>query len=247
MPCWPLLLPPPAVRHRHHAHMVSHRPSSSSHHRAVPRRHVAARVMLSLAIAPCPPSPSICHRAVHRCPSRLCFRSIATALTPSLAVKEPLCRPLPSPLRSHCAVPCRKGAVVPSIAIEEQSRRTSPLRSRRPCRLTTPATRHAPPRPLVRMVVALPLLTPPPSICRRLSLRHRRLCLPSVRLVVTSPRFSRFHLPSVGASASYRAVASCHAPLGPLVQLVKVLPLLTPPPHICGIIESSQRSGLMLI
>jgi hypothetical protein len=136
----------------------------------VPRRQVAARVTMSLAVVPCPPSPSICHRAIHRCPSRLCSRSIAAALTPFLAVEEPLCRPMPSPLRSHCAVPCRKGAVVPSIAIEEQSRRTSPSRSRRPCRLTTPATRHAPPRPLVRMVVTLPLLTPPPSICRRLSL-----------------------------------------------------------------------------
>jgi hypothetical protein len=39
----------------------------------------------------------------------------------------------------------------------------------------------------------------------------------SVRLVVTSPRFSRHHLPSAGASASHRAIASRHAPLGPLV------------------------------
>ncbi len=91
------------------------------------------------------------------------------------------------------------------------------------------------------------LLTPPPPICRRLSLWHRLLCLSSVRLVVPSPRFSCRHLPSASASASHHAVASCHAPLGPLVRLVKVSPLLTPPPPICGIIESSQRSGLMLV
>jgi hypothetical protein len=95
----------------------------------------------------------------------------------------------PSPSRSRCAIHCRRGAA---------------------CRLTTPATRHAPPRPLVWMVVALPLLTPPPSICRRLSLRHRLLSLSSIRLVVMSRCFSRRHLPSAGASASHRAVASCH-------------------------------------
>ena len=60
------------------------------------------------------------------------------------------------------------------------------------------------------MVVALPLLTPPPSICRCLSLRHRLLCLSSIQLVVTSHSFSRRHLPYAGASASHRAVASCH-------------------------------------
>ena len=126
------------------ARAVPRRPLSLSHHCAVPLRRVAVAVMVapSLAIAPRPPSPSICHRAVHRRPSSLCSRSIAAALAPSLADEEP-------------------------------PRRTSPSRSRRPCLLTTPATRHAPPRPLVRMVVALPLLTPPPSICRCLSLRHR--------------------------------------------------------------------------
>jgi hypothetical protein len=77
---------------------------------------------------------------------------------------------------------------------------------------------------------------------------HRLSCLSSIRLVVPSPRFSRRHLSSAGASASHRAItSSCHAHLGPLVQLVKSLPLLTPPPPICGIIESSQRSGLMLV
>ena len=90
--------------------------------------------------------------------------------------------PPPSPSRSRCAVHCRRGAA---------------------CRLTTPVTRHAPHRPLVRMVVMLPLL-------RHLSLRHRLLCLSSIRLVVTSRSFSHRHLPSAGSSASHRAVASCH-------------------------------------
>jgi hypothetical protein len=51
-----------------------------------------------------------------------------------------------------------------------------------------------------QVVVALPLLTPPPPICRRLSLRHCLLCLLSIRLVVPSPRFSRRHLPSASAA-----------------------------------------------
>jgi hypothetical protein len=124
-----------------------------------------------------------------------------------------------------------------------------PSRRRGPCRLTTPATRHAPPRPLVGLVVVLHHLTPPPLICRHLSLWHHLLCLSSVRLVVPSPRFSRCHLPSASAPASHRhpAIASCHAPLRPLIRLVKASPLLTPPPPICGIIESSQRSSLMLV
>ena len=73
-------------------------------------------------------------------------------------------------------------------------------------------------RHLVRLVVALPLIKSPPPICRCLSLRHCLTCLLSIRLVVASPCFSRRQLPSAGASASHRAVASCHAaPLGPLV------------------------------
>jgi hypothetical protein len=110
------------------------------------------------------PLPSRSHRAVPR------HRG---AVAPSLAVEELSRRPLPLPSRSHCAIPRRRGAITLSIAVEAPSRRTSPSRSRWPCLLTTLATCHAPPRPLVWMVVALPLLTPPPSICRRLSLRHR--------------------------------------------------------------------------
>jgi len=209
MSCWPLLLPPPTLHHP------------------------------QFAIAP----PIAIVLLVHRRRAR-----------PSLALGRP------SPLRSRNAVPRhrgdrrrgpialslhRRGAVVPSITVKEPSRRTLPSTSRRPFQLMTPAC-HAPPRPLVWMVVALPLPTPPPSIFWRLSLRHCLPCLLSVRLVVAFPRFSRRHLPSAGASASHRAIASCHAPLRPLIQLVKVLPLLTMPQHICGIIESSQRSSLML-
>ena len=168
------------------------------------------------------------------------------AIAQSLAVKEPLCHPLPLPSRSYGTIPCRQGAVAPSIAIKEPLRRTLPSRSRRPCLLTTLATPHAPPRPLIQMVVALPLLMLPPSICRRLSLWHRLLCLLSVRLAVTSPRFSHHHLPSAGASASHRAVPSRHAPIRPLVQLVKASPLLTPPPHICSIMLMQFNVDLMV-
>ena len=87
---------------------------------------------------------SIRHCTVYR-------RSIAAALGSSLADEELLRRPLKS--RSRRAVNCRRRTVIPYLAI------------------TTPATRHAPPRPLVRLVVTLPLLTPLPPICRRLSLR----------------------------------------------------------------------------
>ena len=224
---WPLLLPPPAV---------STSPSRS-------RRSSSSIIVKSPS--PCS-SPLSCRRAVNR-------RSAA----PSITVHSPSHRPSP-PIavvlsvhrRRARAVPRRRGAITPSLPFEEPLRhcRRGAIGCRRPCRPTTPATRHAPPRPLVRMVVALPLLTPPPSICRRLSLRHRLSCLSSIRLVVTSHSVSRRHLSSAGASASHRAVAStCHAHLGPLVRLVKASPLLTPPPPICGIIESSQWSGLMLV
>ncbi len=172
----------------------------------------------------------------------------------------------PLPLRSRRAVHCHRGATTPSLALEELSRCPLPLRSRRavPCHhgavghvneppsqwpesSPTSVTCHTPPRPGVRLVVALPLLTLPPPICRRLSLWHRLLCLLSVWLVATSSCFSHRHLLSASASASHRTVASCHAPLRPLVRLVKASPLLTPPPPICGIIENSQRSGLMLV
>ena len=122
---WPLLLPPPAVStptspSRSHG-------SSSSHHRAVPCRRVAVAVTPSLAVALHPPSPSIRHCIVHH------SRSIAAAIAPTLAVEEPLRRPLPS--RSRCTFHClrRRGAIAPSLAIKEPSRRLLPLPSRRHC------------------------------------------------------------------------------------------------------------------
>jgi hypothetical protein len=63
--------------------------------------------------------------------------------TPPLTVKEPSHRPSSS--RSHRAVPRCQGAAALSIAVKEPSRHTLPSRSSRPCRLTTPATRLAPP------------------------------------------------------------------------------------------------------
>ena len=72
-------------------------------------------------------------------------------------------------------------------------------------------------RHLVRLVVALPLIKSRPPICWHLSLWHCLTCLLSVQLVVASPRFSCHQLPSAGASASHRAIASCHAPLRALV------------------------------
>ena len=156
-----------------------------------------------------------------------------------------------SPPRRRGAVPRRRGAVTPSLTVKEPSRRPSPSRSHRTVhcrRLTTPATRRAPPS------LSSGWLSRCLSSRRRLPSAgashcgHHLLCLSSVRLVVLSPRFSHRHLLSAGASASHRAVASsCHAHLGPLVQLVKASPLLTPVPPICGIIESSQRSGLMFV
>jgi hypothetical protein len=119
----------------------------------------------------------------------------------------------PSPLRSRRAVPRRRGAVAPSIAVEEPSRRASPSRSRRPCRLTTPATRLAPSS-----------LSSSGWLSRCLSSRqrlpsacashcgHRLSCLSSIWPVVPSPRFS-------SASAS----PSLIAPSPPLVTPISGL------------------------
>ena len=136
------------------------------------------------------------------------------------SLKIPVAR-RPSPSRSRRAVPHRRGAVTPSLAVKEPSHRTSSSRSRRPCQLTTPATRLAPPS------LSSGWLSRCLSSRRRLPSAgashcgHRLSCLSSIRLIVLSPRFSRRHLPSAGASASHRAVTSpCHAHLRPLVRLV---------------------------
>ena len=240
---WPLLLPPPAVstspsRSRRSSSSIVvksplRRSSPLSCRRAIHRRRAAPSITIH-SESRCPSPPIAVVLSVHR--RRACTVSYR-----------------PSPSRSHRAVPRRRGAVVPSIAVEEPSRCTLPSRINRPCRLTTLAPHLAPPssKPLVRLVDTLPLLTPPPPpICLRpapLIAAITFLCLSSVLLVVPSPRFSHRHLPSAGASASHCAAASCHAHLGHLVRLVKASPFLMPPPPICGIIESRQRSSLMLV
>ena len=157
---WPLLLPPPAVS------------TSPSH-----SRHSLLSIILKSPLCRSLPS-SCCRRAVH-----------CRIAAPSITVHSPFCCPSPPiavvlsvhrrhtravpchqgaiarrplPLRSRCtiprhrgaiapslaveepsrrpsqsrrrrAIPRRRGAVTPSIAIKEPSRRTSPSRSRRPC------------------------------------------------------------------------------------------------------------------
>ena len=199
--------------------------------------------------------PPSCRRAVH------CLRA-----APSITVNLPSCCPSPpitvvllvhrrraraaprrggavvrrpSLWRSRPAVPCHQGAVAPAIAVKE------------PSSVLTDDSGHSscPSKPLVRLVVVLPLLTPPPPICWRPSLwplPFVPVVLPAgcrISLLLTPPSpicwclrlSSRCHL------------LSCHAHLRPLVRLVKASPLLTLPPSICGIIESSQQSSLMLV
>ena len=187
MPRWPLLLPPPAVsaspsRSRRSSSSIvvespSRRPSLSSCRRAVHRRSAALSITVnSPSRRPSPPIAVVL--SVHRCRARAVPR------------RQGAVARRPSPLRSRRAVHCRRGAVAPYLAIKE------------PSAVSTDDSGHSS-RPS-QVVVALPLLTPPPPICRRLSLRHRLLCLSSIRLVVPSPRFSRRHLPPASASASHR-------------------------------------------
>jgi hypothetical protein len=96
---------------------------------------------------------------------------------------------------------------------------------------------HTPLAPLVRLVVASPLITPPPppvacasaSHCAAAS--HSAPLAPLFRLVVASPLVmppSPVCLPS----ASHCTTASHRAPLTPLVWLVVALPIVTPPPPV---------------
>jgi len=145
--------------------LQSRRPSSSRralhHPQFAIARSIAAHHHCALG-----PLPLCLHHPLQS-RSRFAVPRRQGAVAPSLAVKEPLRRPsLPS--RSHCSVHCHQGAVAPYLAIKE------------PSAVSTDDSGHSsrpPPRPLVPMVVALPLLTPPPSICGHLSLRHRLLCL----------------------------------------------------------------------
>jgi len=163
----------------------------------------------------------------HRRPSPLCSWSIAAALVPSLAVEELL-----------RAVPCHQGAVAPSLTVEEPPRRPSPSRSCRAvhCRrgavapylaikellaVSTDDSGHSacPSKPLVRLVVALPLLTLPPPICRRLSLRPSPFmplvrpagCPVSSLLTPPPPICRHFRLSSRRCLLSCPSRASCLA------------------------------------
>jgi hypothetical protein len=212
MPHWPLLLPPPAVsispsRSRRFSSSIVvesplRRPSPSSSRCAVHRRCAAPSITINLPSRR-PSSPIAVVLLVH------CRRARAIPRRQGAVARHP------SPLRSHCAVHCHRGAVAPSLAIKEPSHRPLPSRSRcavhchrgavapylaikEPPAMSTDDSGHSS-RPS-QVVVALPLLTLPPPICRRLSLRHRLLCLSSVRLVVLSPCFSRRHLPSASAA-----------------------------------------------
>ena len=135
----------------------------------------------------------------------------------------------PSTLRSHCTVHCLQGAVAPYLTIKEPSAVSSansghsspPSQASCPdgCHVASPhaATFHLP-APLIAASPIVPLVHP----------AGRR-----VSLLLTS--------------TSHGAIHSCRTPLGLLPQLVKVLPLLTPLPHICSIIKTSKPSGLILI
>jgi hypothetical protein len=60
---------------------------------------------------------------------------------------------------------------------------------------------------------------------------------PPAGCCIASAHATASHLP--GASASHRAVTSCHAPLAPLVQLIVALPLHMPSPPIVPIVISA--------
>ena len=184
---WPLLLPPPAVstspsRLRRSSSSIvvkspSRRSSPSSCRRAVHRRSAAPSITVH-SPSRCLSPPIAVVLSVHRrrfcaVPCRRgaiarvpCRRGAIArvphrrgAVAPSLTIEEPSRRPSPS--RSRRAVHCRRGAVAPYLIIKE------------PLAVLTDNSGHSsrPSKPLVWLIVTLPLLTPLPPICRRLSLR----------------------------------------------------------------------------
>ena len=165
---WPLLLPPPAVstspsRSRRSSSSIvvksPSRRSSPSSCRCVVHRRSAAPSITVHSPSRCPSPPIAVVLSVHRRRARAVPRRRGDD-APSLTVEEPLRRPSPS--RSRHAIHCRRGAVAPYLTIKE------------PSAVSTDDSGHSsrPSKPLVvRLVVALPLLTPPPPICRRPSLR----------------------------------------------------------------------------
>ncbi len=110
--------------------------------------------------------------------------------------------------------------------------------SRRHLPSTSASTYHcAPIMPLVRLVVASPLVMPPlpPVACASAShcaaASHCTPLAPLFWLVVASP-LSTPPSPICLPSASHPTTASHRAPLAPLVWLVVALPLVTPPPPV---------------
>jgi len=171
MTCWPLLLP--SRSHRSSSSIVVKSPLRhslpSSCCRAVYRHSVAPSITVHLP-SRCPSPPIAVVLSVHCQSARAvpCRRG-AVVHRPSPprshravphTIEEPSRRPSPS--RSRRAVHCRRGAVAPYLTIKELSA------------VSTDDSGHSsrPSKPLViRQVVVLPLLTPPPPICWRLSLR----------------------------------------------------------------------------
>ena len=134
-------------------------------HRAV-RRGSAAPSITVHSPSCCPSPPIAVVLSVHPRRARTVPRRRG-AVAPTLTIKEPSRRPMPS--RSCRAVHCCQGAAALSLAVKKL------------LAVLTDDSGHSScsPKPLVRLVVALSLLTPPPPNCRRLSLRS----LPFVPLV----------------------------------------------------------------
>jgi len=219
---WPLLLPLPAVStspsrlRRSSSSIVTksplHHSSPASCRRAVHRRSAAPSITVHLP-SRCPSPPITVVLSVHHCRAR------------AIPCRREAVARCPSPPRSRHAVPHSRGAVAPSLAVEEPSRSRRAVHCHRgavtpyyltikePSAVWTDDSGHSsrPSKPLVvRLVVALPLLTPPPPIRRRLTLR------PSPFVPLVCP-------------------ASC-----------PVSSLLTPPPPICQCLRLSSRRRLLL-
>jgi len=119
---WPLLLPPPAVS----TSPSRVRRSSSSIIVKSPLRH-ASSLSCRRPVHRHSAAPSITLHSPSHCPS--------PPIAVVLSVHRRRARAVPcrrgSPSRSRRAVPHRQGAVAPSLAAKESSRRPLPLKSRR--------------------------------------------------------------------------------------------------------------------
>jgi hypothetical protein len=162
----------------------------------------------------------------------LCAASASRTLVNTASASLP--SPPPLPLVASRSHPPRLVVVLSSINLQLCNRHPSPLTPMVGCCVFRPlhplssmlrgltshcaiASHSASLVPLVRLVVASPLLTPPPPICRHfhlssrrhLSLRHGLPYLLSSWLLHSL--YSCRHLPSAGVSASHCAVASHRA------------------------------------